>query len=108
MWLLQVVSQSVHYVDKLEQSDIPIVKKAGISALAKVRNGTEGKEWLLGDVEIEAKSPPKETYSLEEEEKSVTNNNNDDDSTYLRLSGSEEECLFSSKALDNKPTINVS
>ena len=32
----------------------------------------------------------------------------DNTSTYLRLNGQEEECVFSSTAPESKPTINVS
>ena len=32
----------------------------------------------------------------------------DSDDEYLKLSGSEEECLFSSQAPETKPNINVS
>ena len=31
-----------------------------------------------------------------------------DNSTYLKLSGNEKECVFSSTAPETKPTINVS
>ena len=85
------------------------MKNADINAqLAKVHNNNfEDKEPLQSDVVIEGKNLSKDSYPLEEEEKIVTNDD-EDDGTYLRLSGAEEECLFSSKALDNKPTINVS
>ena len=85
--------------DELEQSEIPIVvKHAVINELPKVDNSSVVKEPSLDNVVIVNKVPPKV-------EKTISDY---DVSTYLKLSGNEEECVFSSTVPENKPTINVS
>ena len=99
MGVLQVVSESPPLRNELEQSEIPIVVKNIINELPKVDNSSVVKEPPLdNNVVIVNKVPPKveETVHVY------------DDSTYLKLSGREEECVFSSAEPKKKPTINVS
>ena len=87
---------------ELEQSEIPIVvKHAVINELPKVDNSSVVKETPHDDVVIVdkvVKVPPKVEETVDTY----------DDSTYLKLSGHEEECVFSSTSPGKKPTINVS
>ena len=97
--LLQVVSESPSIREELEQSEIPIVvKHAVVNELPKAHDSDVVKEPPLDNVAKVNKALPKVEESV----------GTDDDSTYLKLSGHEEECVFSSTAPEYKPTINVS
>ena len=54
------------------------------------------------------KEPPRDNIAIPRPKEKVSVTSYDDAGTYLRLSGSEEECVFSSKIPETKPTINVS
>ena len=74
-----------------------IVRHAVTNDMNKRVNSSVGKEPLFKKTRVKKISPTVEiaTYA-------------DNDSIYLRLKGSEEECLFSSTAPETKSTVNVS
>lgn len=84
--------------NEVDQSKL-ITKQAVVSDAKNERaNSSVRKEPLFKKMEVNSPSPTEEDI--------VTYKNSDN--IHLRLSGSEEECVFSSIAPENKPTINVS
>lgn len=88
--------------DKVEQSEIPIIVRHADSTakVAKTANSSMSEVASVSKAEVTNKLPVKQ------EEGIVTFE--DGDGTYLKLSGSEEECVFSSTPPETKPTVNVS
>ena len=93
---MQATSEAELTQKEVQPSEIPIIIK---HTVAKVTNSSKDKETSVDKVKVINKPPLKE-------EEVVTFTDSDDE--YLKLSGSEEECLFSSQAPETKPNVNVS
>lgn len=90
----QAASQSQPVHSEMDQSKL--LFKNNINKIVNNSVGKELSHQKLNDIR-----------KLPLTEKDITSHE-DVDSIYLRLNGSEAECMFASKALETKSTVNVS